>query len=156
MGKLDILTKLRSKFTSVPEDEEDVIFILTRVRKVLDQDNHGINSKYGILRFYCNLALHFHIENVPNELGEELRNVHDNQSPWHPFYGYNDLHTQLQGFIQEHNLPNFYENSSFNGQRFVELLNSIYSDVPVTVGVVKKYQVVVNQDGTITGNILEA
>ena len=155
MGKPDILTKLRTKFVSVPENEEDIIFILSRVRKILDQDNQGLNSKYGILRFYCNLALHTHIDKVPEALGEELRRVHDSQSPHHPFYGYDDLHTQFQEFITEYNLPNFYENQDFRGQRFVELLNSIYSDVPVTVSVVKKYQAIVNSNGTITGSILE-
>lgn len=151
MGQKEILEKLKSKFASVPQDEEDIVFILSRVRKILDQDGHGLESKYGILRFYSNLALHTHIDKVPEALGKELKSVHDNQSPYHPLYGYNDLHSQLQAFMKEYQLPDFYENSGFIGDKFTALLNSVYSDTPITVHAVKKYQVLVNLDGTITG-----
>src|SRR3989344_2204248 len=133
MGKLDILTKLKNKFASIPKNEEDIIFILSKVRKILDQDSHGLESKYGILRFYCNLALHTHIDKVPKELGDEIKRVYDNKSSHHPLYGYNDLHFQLQKFINEYKLPDFYENPDFQGEEFTGLLNSIYSDTPVTV-----------------------
>jgi hypothetical protein len=154
MGQPDILNKLRNKLSSIPNSEEDVIFILSKIRKVLDLDNYDLESKYGILRFYCNLAFHIHIDNVPKSLRDEIIKVHENQSLDHPFFGFNDFHIQMQQFISEYRMPNFYERSDFKGQKFTEILNSVYSDTPVTVNAIKKYQVVVNQDGTVTGKFI--
>jgi hypothetical protein len=153
MGKPDILSKLADKLRSVPASEEDVVYILSRVRKILETENYP--EKYSVLNFYCNLALHTKIERVPKELAHEIRRVHDNLEYTHPFFGYPDLHKQLDGFIREHELPNFYELAGFRGKDFMDLLNSVYSDTPVFVSIVTKYKAVVNKDGSITGAILK-
>ena len=154
MGQLDILIKLSEKFKSVPSSEEDIIFILSRIRKVLEIKDHP--SKYDILNFYCNLALHAKIDKIiPKNLADELIRVHTNLEYHHPFFEYPELHKQMNEFITEYNLPNFYDYPNFNGTNFTKLLNSIYSDTPVIVKIVKKYQVSVNKDGTVTGSFLE-
>lgn len=153
MGKPDILSKLSNKLQSVPTSEEDIIYILSRIRKILEAENYP--DKYSLLNFYCNLALHTKIERVPKELAREIRRVHDNLEYIHPFFGYPDLHKQLDEFIREHKFPNFYELPGFRGKDFMDLLNSVYSDTPVFVSVVTKYKAVVNKDGSITGTILK-
>lgn len=152
MGKPDILHKLSEKLQTIPTTEEDIVYILSRVRKILEAENHP--EKYSILNFYCNLALHTKIERVPKGLARELKRVHDNLEYSHPFFGYPDLHKQLCEFIEEHSLPSFYELPGFQGRKFTELLNSIYSDTPVFVNIITKYKAVVNKDGSISGSIL--
>lgn len=150
MGEIDILRKLSEKFESAPRSEEDVVFILSRIRKIIEKENYP--EKYSILNFYCNLALHIKIDKrVPKKLADELLRVHTNLEYSHPFFGYLDLHNQMEKFIKEHNLPDFYEHPDFKGSEFIKLLNSVYCDTPVIVKIVKEYQVVVNRDGTITG-----
>lgn len=150
MAEIDILQKLSKKFESTPQSEEDVIFILSRIRKIIEKENYP--EKYSILNFYCNLALHTKIDKrVPKKLADELVRVHVNLEYSHPFFGYPDLHTQMGEFIKDHNLPDFYKHQDFKGSDFIKLLNSVYCDTPVIVKIVKEYQVIVNEDGTITG-----
>ncbi len=153
MGRIELLDKLSLKLSSVPQTEEDIIFVLSRIRKVLEVENRP--PKYRILNFYCNLALHTKIDSVPDELGKEIVRVHEGLEMGHPFFGYLGLHNQLTEFFKEYQLPNFYDLPNFNATVFLSLLNAIYSDTPVTVSVIKKYQVVVNKDGSITGTIIQ-
>ncbi len=154
MGEPDILTKLSKKLQTVPSSEEDIVYILSRIRKFLEIKNHP--AKYSILNFYCNFALHTKIDKIiPKELGQELKRVHDNLEYNHPFLGYPKLHEQMVEFMREYSLPNFYTHPDFKGREFTEILNSIYSDTPVIVSFVTQYKAVVNKDGSITGSILK-
>ena len=156
MGKPDLLTKLSNKLGTVPTSEEDIIYILSRVRKILELENHP--SEYAVLNFYCNLALHAKIDQrIPKEISEGIIKSHTDfklQHP-HPFLGYPHFHKQLAKFSSGHKLPDFYKLNNFKMTRFIELLNSIYSDTPVIVDVTTQYQAIVNKGGSITSSILE-
>ena len=61
--KNDIINKLKVELEKSIENEPQVIYILSRIRKILDLD-HKRDSEYMVLRFYCNWALHTEIENI--------------------------------------------------------------------------------------------
>ena len=74
MSKIQILEKLSTKFQTIPSSEEDVVYVLSRIRKVLEM--HDYPEKYSILNFYCNLALHSRIDRYPRIVEDMLKRVH--------------------------------------------------------------------------------
>ena len=156
MSKPDVLTKLSNKLQSTPTSEEDLIYILSRARKILELEDHP--DEFAVLNFYCNLALHTKIDQrIPKEIAEGIIRSHTDykgEHP-HPFLGYPHFHKQFGRFLTDHQLPNFYKFKDFNIVKFIDLLNSIYSDTPVVVNLITQYKAVVNKDGSISGSILE-
>lgn len=155
MSHPEIIERLSKKLESVPKSEEDIIFILSKVRKILELNHHP--DKYSVLNFYCNLALHSKIDKpIPKILSDELIRVHENLEAYHPFIGYSDLHNQLIEFISEYNLPNFYNLPDYNRSNLTNLLNAIYHNTPVIVKVIKEYEVRVDKNGTVSGKYIES
>lgn len=156
MGEKEISDKLLNKLQSIPRSEEDIIYILSRIRKLLELEDHP--AEYNILNFYCSLALHSKMDKIiPEEIADGIVKSHtdyEGQHP-HPFLGYLKFHEQLIKFLEDHNLPSFYRLKDFKMGKFLELLNSVYSDTPVIVKLITQYQTVVNKDGSISISILK-
>lgn len=154
MGEKEILDKLLGKLQSVPRSEEDIVYILSRVRKVLEINNHP--EKYSVLNFYCNLALHSKIDRPPKKISDMLTRVHTGNDYSKSIIGFEDFHKQLREFLTEHNLPNFYLKATVTDvQRFNRLLNAIYSYTPIITEVVAKYQTNIDENGMISGSPIE-
>lgn len=154
MGKKEILKKLTDKFRHIPKSEEDAVYVLSRVRKILELDGHP--EKYSILNFYCNLALHSKITRPPKIVIERLEKIRAGSDYSNSIVGFADFHGQLKAFLVEHKLPNFYEIASESDvQDFNRVLNSVYSHTPIVTEVVTKYQTSIDKNGVISGAPIE-
>lgn len=56
MGQLEILEKLNKEFGRDINEECQVVYILSRIRKILEIKNQ--KEKYKLLNLYCNWSLH--------------------------------------------------------------------------------------------------
>ncbi len=75
MAKEQILEKLAEKLKIVPTSESDVVYILSRIRKVLEINNYP--ETYSTLNFYCNLALHSKIDRLPKSIYDMFVRIKD-------------------------------------------------------------------------------
>ncbi|MFA5870908.1 MAG: hypothetical protein WC842_03420 [Candidatus Paceibacterota bacterium] len=62
MGHIEILEKLNTELQKDIQDECQVIYILSRIRKYLEDKNE--KKQYIYLNFYCNWALHSRINDT--------------------------------------------------------------------------------------------
>jgi len=150
MGKIQILDKLSKKFKSAPTSEEDAVYILSRIRKILEIDDHP--ERYSILNFYCNLALHSRIDDHPKKVADMLLRVHKGTDYSNSIINFIDFHAQLQNFLKEYNLPNFYEGYKISD--FNKILNAIYSDTPIILKAIE-YEIKIGENGVVSGAPVE-
>lgn len=133
--KNDIKTKLKRIFGKECFEESDVVYILSRIRKILEIDNK--EKKYGKLKFYCDWALHKQIDNT-NSVSEDLKNFPEDTLASHKFLNYEVFNKELKAFLKEYKIEtNIYENLK-NKLRFQQKLTEIYSDTPLIIKEVKK------------------
>ncbi|MDD4332951.1 MAG: hypothetical protein PHT51_02455 [Patescibacteria group bacterium] len=144
MGKTQILEKLSKKFGIAPSSEEDIVYALSRIRKVLEMQGHP--EKYSILNFYCNLALHSEIERCPKIIEDMFIRV-DNGEYSNSIINFIDFHNQLVEFSREFGLPNW--SGSYKISEFNRFLNSIFSDTPITLKRVA-FEIVIDANGLIS------
>ena len=152
MGKIQILEKLSSKLNSAPTSEEGVVYILSRIRKILEiraKEIHDNPKKYSILNFYCNLALHSRIDRYPKKVADMLKRVTEGTDYSNSIVNFTDLHALLSEFLNEYELPNFYKNCKISD--FNKILNAIYSDTPIILRAVE-YEITIDKDGLIGGS----
>jgi len=149
MGKPQILEKLTDKLKCVPGSESDVVYILSRIRKILELGNYP--EKYSTLLFYCNLALHSTIDRFSKSVNEMLLKVKDGglnpEAYQNSIIGYNDLHKQLSNFLKENNLPDAIYTEEYGVKTFNELLNNIYSETKIILTVKEKFEITVDEKG---------
>lgn len=60
--KLEMIDKLSRELKKEMSEECRVVYILSRIRKVLELENS--KNKYKVLNFYCNWSLHAKIDNT--------------------------------------------------------------------------------------------
>lgn len=140
MGQEQILKKLTSKLTTVPTSEADVVYILSRIRKILEQNNYP--EKYCRLNFYCNLALHSKIDRPPKSIIDLLWGIKNGDPNNSIFEFTNQLHEQLHEFIKEFGLPDTIYKEPHGVKHFNKLLFDIYSDTPIIINISKRVEVV--------------
>jgi hypothetical protein len=147
MGKTQIIEKLSKKLESAPKSEEDIIYVLSRIRKILEINNHP--EKYSTLNFYCNLALHSKIDRCPYKITSMLQRVCEGTDYSNSIINFMDFHRQLHAFIVDYELPDFYEN--YDIKTFNKILNEIYSDTPIIIESTNKLEIIINNNGSISG-----
>jgi len=151
MAREQIIEKLNAALTTMPTSESDVVYILSRIRKILELNNHP--KKYCCLNFYCNLALHSKIDRLPQSTKEMLLRMRDGELDSSAFENsilwYQDLHEQLKVFLDEFNLPNTIYTEKRGVINFNQLLNDIYSDTPIIVTIEQKTKITIDKDGGI-------
>lgn len=137
MGKSQIFEKLSKKLKTSPLIESDVVYILSRVRKLIEIDYLKSKKKrWIILWFYCSFALHAIMDkNIPEPIYENLKKIENGTD--YSSIGFNDFHKDFFLFLQENKLPqSIYTNNKV--QEFNDLLFSIYSDTPIIVEKIKE------------------
>ena len=127
MARDIIIEKLDKEMRKDISEECQVIYILSKIRKILEIEN--AKQKYKILNFYCNWSLHSVIENtkpVENILTEFLT---DEESRVNFLY-FKYFIEEFGTFSQDHNLPSvIFEHKRLD--KFLELLVEILSDTSV-------------------------
>lgn len=138
--KADIKEKLRQAFLKDYFEESDVVYILSRIRKILEID--GKKAKYKKLKFYCDWALHAEIDNI-DPISDELMNFPDDLLDSHNFLAYKGFHKEINIFLKEYNIQtNIYKNFE-NLLNFSQKLTDIYSDTPLIVKSTKKKKIII-------------
>ncbi len=141
MGREELEDKLASFFANhAPLTEEcHVVYVLVEIRKLLDRVR---NSRYAILRFYCDWIVHTdkshmipEMEGIMSQIFKEAsRQIREN-APFgektRGFFQMEELHKDFQGFLQEYRLPMTLSEDA-NWREFVGLLIRILIDQPMT------------------------
>mgnify|MGYP001574195583 CR=1 FL=1 len=135
----DIKEKLRQELATEIKTEAQAVYILARIRKILEID--GVRG-YGILKFYCNWALHAEIEDT-----DAVREILDGvvagrDEPQINFFLFNPLHEQLNVFLAENNLPTNICDDSIKKLKFNRLLSQIYTDTPLIIKSIQKTEII--------------
>lgn len=152
MGESQILEKLTDKLKSTSISESDVVYILSRVRKILELDNYP--EKYSNLLFYCNLALHSVIDRFPKSVREMLLRVKNgelnSEAYKNSIIGYNDFHKQFKDFLKEYKLPNVIYVENGGVKILNKLLNNIYSNMKIILKIERKVEIIIDKNGSIS------
>ena len=148
--KEQILQKLSKKFQHAPVSEEDTVYILSRIRIILEMENYP--EEYKFLKFYCDFGLHPKITRVPKAVFDKLQGIQkdDDLSADYSMLFHKDFHKELKDFLINHSLPNFY-NKNFRQNDFNRLLNAVCSDSKIIIenDVGSKYQITYHKDGSM-------
>lgn len=126
MGQIEILEKLKKELNKDIQEESQVVCILSKIRKFLEQTNLQKNYKYII--FYCNWALHSKLERT-EPVSDLLREVTVMSEEGVKFLTFQHFHADLKRFFRENSIQEDILDKQW--LKFTELLIDIYSDTPV-------------------------
>lgn len=140
----DIEEKLRTELSGEIRNEPQVVYILSRIRKLLEIDKK--EREYKILKFFCDWALHAEIENT-----DPIRDLLDKiieggysgtMATSRLMLDFSDLHKELEKFLKGHNISAFALQKISQRHKFEGLLSLIYSDAPLVIKTVKKKRLI--------------
>ena len=136
MSRNDIKEKLQSILDKDVLEETDVIYILSRIRKLLEIDRNKTDFK--ILNFYCNWALHAQIDDT-DFISKILENLGTGMLSLMHFYL--DFDKEFKKFLSKHKLTTkiFLNNQTLTN--FHHILSEIYSDTPLIVKTIRKKKI---------------
>ena len=128
MALPEILEKLNCALSGAITEECHVVYILSRIRKILE--TNGQKAKYRYLNFYCNWSLHSLIDRT-EPVAEVLRDFIDDKDD-HRFLRLEHFHSDLRNFIKEYELL---EDIFAKGKylALINLLVDVCLDTPVRV-----------------------
>lgn len=138
----EIKVKLGIELNQPIQTELQVIYILSRIRKILEIDKK--EKEYKKLKFYCDWALHSQIDNT-DAIKDVLGTVIDRPEDASDFFNYRPLDQDLKKFLTDYNLPSTIYNTNETERIFKEILTRIYSDTPLIVKQVKKTKITINE-----------
>lgn len=138
----DIKSKLNIELGKSIKTEPQVIYILSRIRKILEVDKKEGN--YRKLKFYCDWALHSQIDNT-KPISEVLGKVVAEPENASDFFNYRPLDDELKKFFIEYNLSSTIYDTDDSQRIFKEVLTGIYSDTPLVIKQIKKTRVSIHK-----------
>lgn len=143
----DIKEKLQSVLNKETLEETDAIFILSRIRKLLEID--GNKKDFKVLNFYCNWALHAQIEDV-DPISETLRKPGENAiSLIHLFI---DFDKELKKFLDSHGIQTNIFTNRETLIKFHNLLTKVYTDTPLILKTNGKKKITFRKEGSFGEN----
>lgn len=137
--KSDIISKLKKTLKASISNEPQVIYILTRIGKILELEKS--KSKYPVLNFYRNWSVHSeidHTEPVVNILKEFIVK----KEKRHLFSRHTRLCKELNTFLENHDLPHL-KKSKLNN--FIFYLGKVISDTPVKIRIDTQYTISIDE-----------
>lgn len=132
----DIKSKLEKALSKDSFEESDVVYILSRIRKLLEIDN---KKTYQRLKFYCDWALHSQIDNTQS-IDRELRTIIKDLSS-SPQIFYKVFWDDLKIFFKEYQISATLLTDIERIHQFEKKLSNIYSDTPLILKDVKKTRI---------------
>ncbi len=151
MGREEVLNKLNARLSKAIDDEPQVIFILSRIRKILESKKE--KSTYKYLNFYCNWVLHMKLDKPwttallsdkfeqdidcdksGHEIARQLASKHGD------FFKLSSLKDDLKIFLKSNQLPEDLVTSNSKWTQFVKILLEIIKGSPIEFGVTKKVE----------------
>lgn len=146
MGKSIIQEKLQQELNKELKEESQVIYILSRIRKILEIDRSKTQDKYKKLKFYCDWVLHAEIGKGTKAFQEELEKfIQGDQGAGVPIITYQYFETDFLNFLQEYSISGANYQKFSNKVKFKELMAKIYSDTPLIVTFTKKFKITTNE-----------
>ena len=138
MGKTQIESKLEVELKKRIKSELQVVYILSRIRKLLEIEN--LKGKYPVLNFYCNWSLHSEMTRTDsNAINTIFREFIEKPDEKHKLSFHLQFLEQFKKFLKENKLPTM-SDKNFNSFRFQ--LQKIISDTPIEVKIGTKYKIV--------------
>lgn len=128
MAESDLLEKLRTELVKDIDSEVQVVYILSRIRKILEINN--LKSQYKYLNFYCNWALHSKIDRA-EPVADILREFLKLDEAKVKFLTFEHLFANLVKFLKQFDLPEAITKDQWF--KFCDKLIDIYSDTPIEV-----------------------
>ncbi|MFA6463962.1 MAG: hypothetical protein WCV55_03070 [Candidatus Paceibacterota bacterium] len=130
----DIREKLQAELNKKIEGEPQVVYILSRVRKMLEIDGKEKETKYNKLKFYCDWALHPAINNVG-----AVRDILDGIVARRAEVGadltmkFETFHHEFKRFLKEYGISTIFYDSDENRFYLEMYLSQIYADTPLII-----------------------
>jgi hypothetical protein len=130
----EIQRKLQVELNKTIEGEPQVVYILSRIRKMLEIDGKQKEREYAKLKFYCDWALHPSINNV-GAVREILDGVvaRETRAGANLTMQFKLFHEEFKKFMQEHGLSTTIYDSQENKFQFEKNLSQIYADTPLII-----------------------
>lgn len=146
MGRIEILEKLDREIKKDIREECQVVYILSRIRKILEAKNTvipiGSDRKYQLLWFYCSWVLHYVMDRDSTQ--KLLRNLFSNgidnqksakenaemlKSNNPDFFKFSSFKLELHEFFNEHELSLDLLDNKWNN--FCQILLEIIKETPI-------------------------
>jgi predicted nucleic-acid-binding Zn-ribbon protein len=146
MCEKEIKDKLQKKLSSIPETEEDVVYVLSRIRKIFEINSRP--SEFAILNFYCNLTLHTKITRPPKVVVKKLKEIQNGTGDYpRTFFDVtlNDFHKQLDEFCKRYGFQSFYSNKKTRLEPFNNLLIDVWSHTPIRIEYVEGFNFTISR-----------
>ena len=131
--------KIKKLFDHGITRECEVVYLLTCIRKVLDQEEN--NARWDRLKFYCNWALHANLTN------SEAKRILSLFNDWHStlmgqetcppselqeISKFISLASEVRNFLESRSIaPQQYSNSEWS--KFISLYASVIEDCPLVI-----------------------
>ncbi|PIR84223.1 hypothetical protein COU18_00530 [Candidatus Kaiserbacteria bacterium CG10_big_fil_rev_8_21_14_0_10_51_14] len=129
--KEDIRSKLQDHLLKESYEESDVVYILSRIRKLIELDEINRNrSTYKKLKFFCNWALHVQIDEATS-VSDLLLQIKNGGRP--TFEIYQLFSSELSRFLEEQRLHTSIFDSDIVKMNFLNKLGEVYKDTPLIV-----------------------
>ncbi len=130
----DIKLKLEAELNKRILGEPQVIYILSRIRKILEINGKQKEDEYKKLKFYCDWALHPIINNV-GAVQDILHGIitHKAASGADLTVNFKTLHDEFRRFFKEYDLSNSFYISEENKFGLEMYLSQIYADTPLII-----------------------
>jgi len=144
----DIISKLYRELSKPVTEEIQVVYILSRIRKILEGDKNP--PKFDALLFYCNWAMHVHINRTKaiDALLQDIQNATDGSDQ--TFTAFIPFHDNFRQFLNDYGLMTTIYDRQASLVLFNSLLVRIYSDTPLIIKSTPSRQLIMHQDGTHT------
>jgi hypothetical protein len=130
MALPNIIEKLQKILKQSIYSEQDVVYILSRIRKILEIDEK--KEQYKVLNFYCNWALHSKI-NDTNSIKDILISLETDINAHIDFVTHKPFKENFYKFLCEYNLASDILSNSVILRAFSFALQKTYSDTPLYV-----------------------
>lgn len=140
-----IQEKLANKLKESINEESQVVYILSRVRKILEIDQHKNQGKYKKLKFYCDWALHAEIEKGTKAFQEEFEKfVQGDMDAGGAVLTFQFFDTEFISFLEQYKISKEKYVDPKNNVSFKKMLAQIYKDTPLIVTLTKKFKITTN------------
>lgn len=142
--KSQIQIKLGNELSKTFINESQIVYILTRIGKILEIDNK--KNEFPVLYFYRNWIVHSEINDTA-KIRSELELFIMDEMKRHEFLLHKSFREQLKKFLIEYNLPVFKRNKL---GKFLFLLGKVISDTPIWIKLGhKKYRLEISEPPNI-------